>query len=112
MKKVEAIFRHMVLEDVKKALDDIGIHGMTVSDVKGAGKQRGYTEIYRGSQMTINLRPKVKLEAVVADRLVDQVINLIAETARTGEIGDGKIFITNVESAMAIRTGLLDEEAL
>lgn len=112
MKKVEAIFRHIVLEDVKKALDDIGVHGLTVTDVKGAGKQRGYTEVYRGSQMTINLRPKIKLEAVVSDQLVDKVVEAIVGSARTGEIGDGKIFVSSVDNAIAIRTGKINEDAL
>src|SRR3972149_5135041 len=103
MKKIEAIFRHIVLDDVKKALDDIGVKGMTVTDVKGAGKQRGYTEVYRGSKLTISLRPKVKLEAVVADDLVEKVVATIASVARTGEIGDGKIFISDIAEAVAIR---------
>ena len=112
MKKVEAIFRHIMLDDVKKALDDIGVHGMTVTDVKGAGKQRGYTEVYRGSKMTISLRPKIKLEAVVQDDLVDKVIETIAGTARTGEIGDGKIFVSDIREAIAIRTGVRGEPVI
>lgn len=112
MKKVEAIFRHIMLEDVKKALDDIGAKGMTVTDVKGAGKQRGYTEVYRGSKLTISLRPKVKVELVVPDELVDKVVDAIADTARTGEIGDGKIFVSPVEQAIAIRTGVKGEPAV
>lgn len=105
MKKVEAIIRHIVLEDVKKALDDIGVKGMTVTDVKGAGKQRGYTEVYRGSKLTISLRPKAKIELVLPDDIVDKVVGVIVETARTGEIGDGKIFVSDIQQAIAIRTG-------
>lgn len=112
MKRIEAIFRHIMLEDVKKALDDIGAHGVTVTDVKGAGKQRGYTEVYRGSKMAITLRPKVKIEAVVVDDKVDQVVDAIVETARTGEIGDGKIFISDIIDAVAIRTGARGEAAI
>jgi len=112
MKKIEAIFRHIVLDDVKKALDDIGVKGMTVTDVKGAGKQRGYTEVYRGSKLTISLRPKVKVELVVPDELVDQAVDTIAQTARTGEIGDGKIFVSDIREAVAIRTGTRGEPAI
>jgi len=112
MKKVEAIFRHIMLEEVKNALDKLGIKGMTVTDVKGAGKQRGYTEVYRGSKITINLRPKVKVELVVLDAEVDKVIETIIATARTGEIGDGKIFVYPVEQAIAIRTGAKGEAAI
>ncbi len=112
MKKVEAIFRHIVLEDVKKALDDIGVHGMTVIDVKGAGKQRGYTEVYRGSKLTISLRPKVKLETVVPDELVEQVVATIAGAARTGDISDGKIFVSDIGEAFAIRTATRGEPAI
>jgi len=112
MKKVEAIFRHIMLDDVKLALDKIGAKGMTVTDVKGAGKQRGYTEVYRGSKLTISLRPKVKVELVVSDDLVEEVISTIAGTARTGEIGDGKIFISDITEAVAIRTGVRGEPAI
>lgn len=112
MKKIEAIFRHVQLDEVKQALDAIGIRGLTMTEVKGAGKQRGYTETYRGSQVTINLRPKLKLETVIPDDMLDKVVDTILNTARTGEIGDGKIFVSNIEEAIAIRTGIRGENAI
>ncbi|MHB1413042.1 MAG: P-II family nitrogen regulator [Thermoleophilia bacterium] len=112
MKKVEAIIRHIKLDDVKTALDGIGIRGMTVTDVKGAGKQKGYTEQWRGSKLNVFLNPKLELKIVVPDDMVESVIDTIVETARTGEIGDGKIFVTNVEEAVAIRSGVRGDEAL
>jgi nitrogen regulatory protein P-II 1 len=112
MKKVEAIIRHIKLDDVKTALDGIGIRGMTVTDVKGAGKQKGYTEQWRGSKLNVFLNPKLELKIVVPDDMVENVIDTIVETARTGEIGDGKIFVTNIEEAVAIRSGVRGDEAL
>ncbi|MHB1463862.1 MAG: P-II family nitrogen regulator [Thermoleophilia bacterium] len=112
MKKVEAIIRHIKLDDVKTALDGIGIRGMTVTDVKGAGKQKGYTEQWRGSKLNVFLNPKLELKIVVPDDMVESVIDTIVETARTGEIGDGKIFVTNIEEAVAIRSGVRGDEAL
>ena len=112
MKKVEAIFRHIKMEDVRDALDKLGVNGMTVTEVKGSGTQRGYEETYRGTKMTIHLRPKIKLEAVVDDAKVDVVIETIMANARTGEIGDGKIFIYPVETAVRIRTGEAGEDAI
>ncbi|MCL4309412.1 MAG: P-II family nitrogen regulator [Actinomycetota bacterium] len=112
MKKVEAIIRHIKLDDVKTALDGIGIRGMTVTDVKGAGKQKGYTEQWRGSKLNVFLNPKLELKIVVPDDMVESVIDTIVETARTGEIGDGKIFVTNIEEAVAIRSGIRGDEAL
>lgn len=105
MKKVEAIIRHSRIDDVKKALDEAGVKGMTITEVKGAGKQKGYTETWRGSKVTIFLRPKVKLETVVPDDIADVVVNTIADNARTGSIGDGKIFIYPIEEVVRIRTG-------
>jgi len=105
MKKVEAIIRHIKLEEVRDALDKLGVGGLTVTEVKGAGTQRGYTETYRGTKVVIHLRPKVKLETIVPDEIVASVIDTIVKHARTGEIGDGKIFIYNVEEAIRIRTG-------
>jgi nitrogen regulatory protein P-II 1 len=105
MKKVEAIFRHIKMEDVRDALDKIGINAMTVTEVKGSGLQRGYEETYRGTKMTIHLRPKIKLETIVEDVMVDKVVETIMANARTGEIGDGKIFVTPVEDVIKIRTG-------
>ncbi|MTI83848.1 MAG: P-II family nitrogen regulator [Firmicutes bacterium] len=112
MTKIECIIRPGQLEPVKDALGKYGIHGMTVSQVMGCGLQKGRTEVYRGTEYSINLLPKVKLEVVVSESHVDQVVSVIAETARTGEIGDGKIFITPVKDAMRIRTGDKGEKAL
>jgi nitrogen regulatory protein P-II 1 len=105
MKKIEAIIKPFKLEDVKEALSSKGIMGMTVTEVKGFGRQKGHTEIYRGSEYTVDFLPKVKLEIVVDDDLVDQVAETIVKTANTGKIGDGKIFISPVEQAIRIRTG-------
>lgn len=105
MKKVEAIFRHIKIEDVRDALDKIGVNAMTVTEVKGSGLQRGYEETYRGTKMTIHLRPKIKLETIVDDAIVEEVVKTIVANARTGEIGDGKIFVTPVEDVIKIRTG-------
>ena len=104
MKKIESIIRHSQLEFVKKALNESGVKGMTISEVRGAGKQKGYTETYRGSKVTINLRPKIKLETVIPDDLVKGAVKAIIENARTGEIGDGKIFISPIEETIRIRT--------
>jgi nitrogen regulatory protein PII len=112
MKRVEAIFRYEKLDDVKAALDEIGIKGITVIEVKGAGKQRGYTEFYRGNKLTVTLRPKIKAEIVVADELVEKVVDTIVKAAWTGEVGDGKIFIIPVEEVVAIRTGIKGEPAI
>ena len=105
MKKVEAIIKPFKLEEVKDALADLGIEGMTVSEVKGFGRQKGHTEIYRGSEYTVDFLPKVKLEVVVDDSAAQSVIDTILQTARTGQIGDGKIFVTNLEEVIRIRTG-------
>lgn len=112
MKKIEAIIRPSKLDDVKDALDKFGVRGMTVTQVIGCGLQKGHTQIYRGTEYSINLLSKVKIEAVVKDKLVEDVVNLIATTARSGEIGDGKIFIYPVENAVRIRTGEAGEEVV
>ncbi|CEP67024.1 Nitrogen regulatory protein PII [Moorella glycerini] len=112
MKKIEAIIRPARLEAVKEALGKYGINGMTVTHVTGCGLQKGKTEVYRGSQYTIDLLPKVKVEIVVLDKDVDEAINLILREARTGSIGDGKIFIYNIENAIRIRTGEMGEAAI
>ena len=112
MKKVEAIIRPFKLEDVKLALVNAGIVGMTVSEVRGFGRQKGQVERYRGSEFTVEFLQKLKLEIVVDDTSVDTVVNAIQEAARTGEIGDGKIFISPVESVVRIRTGDRDSTAL
>ena len=105
MKKVEAIIRHEKLQEVQDVLDECGVSGLTVTEVKGCGAQRGYTESYRGTRVNISLRPRIKIEAVMKDEIVDKVITKIAEAARTGEVGDGKIFVMDVEEAVRIRTG-------
>ncbi|NHM28869.1 P-II family nitrogen regulator [Desulfofundulus sp. TPOSR] len=112
MTKIECIIRPGKLEDVKDALGRFGIHGMTVSQVIGCGLQKGRTEVYRGTEYSINLLPKIKVEIVIADKFVDEVVKLITEAARTGEIGDGKIFTYPVENAIRIRTGETGESAI
>ena len=112
MKKIEAIIRPTKLDEVKTALDDVGVVGMTVTDVRGYGSQRGHTERYRGNTYVVNLLPKIKLEMVVPESLVDQVLHVIEAAAKTGEVGDGKIFIADVERAVRIRTGEEGETAL
>ena len=112
MKKIEAIIRPFKLEDVKIALVNSGIIGMTVSEVRGFGRQKGQVERYRGSEFTVEFLQKLKVEVVVEDEKVNSVIDAIAEAAKTGEIGDGKIFITSIDSVVRIRTGEKDEEAL
>jgi len=112
MKKIEAIIRPFKLEDVKIALVNSGIVGMTVSEGRGFGRQKGQVERYRGSEFTVEFLQKLKVEVVVEDEKVNSVIDAIAEAAKTGEIGDGKIFITSIDSVVRIRTGDKDEEAL
>tara|TARA_Y100001968_G_C19369751_1_gene724467 strand:- start:693 stop:1031 length:339 start_codon:yes stop_codon:yes gene_type:complete len=112
MKKIEAIIRPFKLEDVKVALVNAGIVGMTVSEVRGFGRQKGQVERYRGSEFTVEFLQKLKLEIVVADEKVDIVLKAIAEAAKTGEIGDGKVFISPIDSVLRIRTGEIDEAAL
>ena len=112
MKKIEAIIRPFKLEDVKIALVNSGIVGMTVSEVRGFGRQKGQVERYRGSEFTVEFLQKLKVEVVVEDEKVNSVIDAIAEAGKTGEIGDGKIFITSIDSVVRIRTGDKDEEAL
>src|SRR5467141_710645 len=104
MKKIEAIIKPFKLEEVKEALSDLGIEGMTVSEVKGFGRQKGHTEIYRGSEYTVDFLPKVKIEVVLADSLVDSAIEAIVKAAKTGKIGDGKVFVSPIENAVRIRT--------
>ncbi|KGG08821.1 P-II family nitrogen regulator [Prochlorococcus marinus] len=112
MKKIEAIIRPFKLEDVKIALVNSGIVGMTVSEVRGFGRQKGQVERYRGSEFTVEFLQKLKVEVVVEDEKVNSVLDAIAQAAKTGEIGDGKIFITSIDSVVRIRTGDKDEEAL
>ena len=105
MKKVEAIIKPFKLDEVKEALHEIGVSGITVTEAKGFGRQKGHTELYRGAEYVVDFLPKVKLEVVVADALVDRVVEAIAAAAQTGRIGDGKIFVSNIEEAVRIRTG-------
>ena len=112
MKKVEAIIKPFKLDDVKEALTGIGVIGMTVSEVRGFGRQKGHTELYRGGEYTVDFLPKMMVEVVVPDHLVEKVVDVIAGAAKTGNIGDGKIFVHPVESAVRIRTGERDESAL
>ena len=112
MKKIEAIIKPFKLEEVKDALAEVGIEGMTVSEVKGFGRQKGHTEIYRGSEYTVDFLPKIKLEIVVSDGQLDNAVAAIIKAAKTGKIGDGKGFVTNVEEAVRIRTEEKGEQAV
>ena len=112
MKKIEAIIKPFKLEDVKQALSSLGVEGMTVSEVKGFGRQKGHTEIYRGSEYTVDFLPKIKIELVMADARVESAVAAIVKAARTGKIGDGKIFVTSVGQVIRIRTGETDEAAI
>lgn len=112
MKKIEAVVRHFKLEEVKDALTKIGITGMTVSEVRGFGRQKGHKEQYRGAEYTVDFLPKVKLEIVVDDKDAQSAIDTILQTARTGQIGDGKIFVTQLDEAIRIRTGETGSESL
>ena len=112
MIKVEAIIRPNVLDAVKACLDEIGVHGLTVSEVRGAGKQKGYTQHYRGAEYAVNLLPKIKLEVVVPDSAAQEVVDTIVASAKTGEIGDGKIFLSRIDDAIRIRTQERDDDAL
>jgi nitrogen regulatory protein P-II 1 len=112
MKKIEAIIKPFKLDDVKDALGELGIEGMTVTEVKGFGRQKGHTEIYRGSEYTVDFLPKVKLEVVLADNQVDTAVAAIVKAAKTGKIGDGKIFVTPVLEAVRIRTEEKGEQAV
>lgn len=112
MKKIEAIIRHFKLEEVKDALTEIGVQGMTVSEVRGFGRQKGHKEQYRGAEYTVDFLPKAKMEIVVTDEQAQQVVDTILRTARTGQIGDGKIFITNLLETIRIRTGETAANAL
>lgn len=112
MKKVEAIIKPFKLDDVREALSDVGITGMTVTEVRGFGRQKGHTELYRGAEYMVDFLPKVKLEIIVTDELVEQCLETIVEIAQTGKIGDGKIFVYDVERVIRIRTGEENEEAI
>ena len=112
MKKVEAIIKPFKLDEVKDKLNEIGVQGITVTEVKGFGRQKGHTELYRGAEYVVDFLPKVKMELVIDDAQLEEVINTIAKAAQTGRIGDGKIFVTNLEEAVRIRTGERGEEAI
>jgi nitrogen regulatory protein P-II 1 len=112
MRKIEAIIKPFKLEEVKDALAEIGVEGMTVSEVKGFGRQKGHTEIYRGSEYTVDFLPKIKIEIVISDSLSDQAVDAIVKAAKTGKIGDGKVFVSVVEDAVRIRTDEHGEKAV
>jgi nitrogen regulatory protein PII len=112
MKKIEAIIKPFKLEEVKDALSEVGIEGMTVSEVKGFGRQKGHTEIYRGSEYTVDFLPKIKLEVVISDERLDAAVAAIVKAAKTGKIGDGKVFVSNIEEAVRIRTDEKGEAAV
>ena len=112
MKKIDAIIKPFKLDEVKEALNEIGIQGITVSEVKGFGRQKGHTELYRGAEYVVDFIPKIKLEIIVADDILAKVVEAIEKSAKTGRIGDGKIFVTPVEAVIRIRTGETGEEAL
>lgn len=112
MKKIEAIVKPFKLDEVKEALNEIGIQGITVSEVKGFGRQKGHTELYRGAEYVVDFLPKIKLEIIVTDDMVTKVVEAIQTAAKTGRIGDGKIFITPVEEVVRIRTGETGDEAI
>lgn len=112
MKLITAIIKPFKLDDVREALSEIGVEGLTISEVKGFGRQKGHTELYRGAEYSVDFLPKVKIDIGVNEELVERTIETIVDAARTGKIGDGKIFVTNLESSVRIRTGETDNEAL
>ncbi len=112
MKKIDAIIKPFKLEEVKEALAAVGVQGLTVSEVKGFGRQKGHTEIYRGSEYTVDFLPKIKIEIVLPDALIQQAVEAIVRAARTGKIGDGKVFVSNIETAIRIRTEESGDEAI
>jgi len=112
MKKIDAIIKPFKLEEVKEALAAVGAQGLTVTEVKGFGRQKGHTEIYRGSEYTVDFLPKIKIEVVLPDAMIQQAVEAIVRSARTGKIGDGKVFVSNIESAIRIRTEESGDEAI
>ena len=112
MKKIEAIFKPFKLDEVREALSEIGVSGLTVTEVKGFGRQKGHTELYRGAEYVVDFLPKVKIDVVVPDNLLDSAIDAIIKSARTGKIGDGKIFVSSVDQVIRIRTGETNEAAI
>ena len=112
MKMIAAVIKHFKLDDVRKSLTDIGVQGMTTIEVKGFGRQKGHVELYRGAKYEVNFLPKMKIEVAVPDEKIEEVINIISESAKTGEIGDGKIFVYDLKDVVRIRTGERGEEAI
>jgi nitrogen regulatory protein P-II 1 len=112
MKKIEAIFKPFKLDEVREALSEIGVSGLTVTEVKGFGRQKGHTELYRGAEYVVDFLPKVKIEVVIPDNLLERAVDAIIKAARTGKIGDGKIFVTGVDQVIRIRTGETNEAAI
>lgn len=112
MKKIEAIIKPFKLDEVKEALSGLGVEGLTVTEVKGFGRQKGHTEIYRGSEYTVEFLPKIKIEVILADKLLNGAVEAIVEAARTGKIGDGKVFVSSIDEAVRIRTGETGESAV
>lgn len=112
MKLITAIIKPFKLDDVREALNDMGIDGMTISEIKGFGRQKGHTELYRGAEYSVDFLPKVKIEICLNDELLERTVETITDAARTGKIGDGKVFVTNVEQVIRIRTGEVDNEAI
>jgi len=112
MKKVEAVIKPFKLDEVREALSEVGVNGLTVTEVKGFGRQKGHTELYRGAEYVVDFLPKVKVEVVVPDEMVEAVVDAIVKAARTGKIGDGKVFVSPVEQVLRIRTGELNESAI
>ena len=112
MKKIEAVIKPFKLDEVREALSEIGVNGLTVTEVKGFGRQKGHTELYRGAEYVVDFLPKIKMEMIVEDVMVDQVLETITEAARTGKIGDGKIFVSDIEQIVRIRTGERGDEAI
>jgi nitrogen regulatory protein P-II 1 len=112
MKKIECIIKPFKLDEVREALSEIGVSGLTVTEVKGFGRQKGHTELYRGAEYVVDFLPKVKIEVVIGNDLVEKAIDAVVKAARTGKIGDGKIFVTSVEQVVRIRTGELNEDAI
>ncbi|MEW6740849.1 MAG: P-II family nitrogen regulator [Nitrospirota bacterium] len=112
MKKIEAIIKPFKLDEIKDSLNEIGIQGMTITEVKGFGRQKGHTELYRGAEYVVDFIPKIKIEIIVPDNIADKAIEVIEKNAKTGKIGDGKIFVSSIEDAVRIRTGQRGEEAI
>ena len=112
MKKIEAVIKPFKLDEVREALSGLGVSGLTVSEVKGFGRQKGHTELYRGAEYVVDFLPKIKVEVIVGDELVEKVLEVITEAAKTGKIGDGNIFVTTIETVIRIRTGEVNEAAI